>query len=89
MRAQKVGIREFRENLSSFLESASPVAITRHGETVGYYIPTRRKPKDADIAALESAAAQLQALISRAGATEEELVAEFKEMRRRGKRTSG
>jgi PHD/YefM family antitoxin component YafN of YafNO toxin-antitoxin module len=44
MGAVKVGIREFREKLASYvLESDTPVAITRHGDTVGYYIPARRK----------------------------------------------
>lgn len=38
----RVGVREFHANLPTYLESVSPVAITRHGETIGYYIPTRR-----------------------------------------------
>ena len=33
-RGPGVGIREFRENLASYIESPTPVAITRHGETV-------------------------------------------------------
>jgi hypothetical protein len=33
-----VGIREFRENLAEYLlESNAPVAITRHGDTIGFY----------------------------------------------------
>ena len=44
MGTHKVGIREFREKLSAYLlESDEVITITRHGETVGYYIPTRRK----------------------------------------------
>ena len=40
----KVGIREFREKLASYLlDTDVPVAITRHGDTIGYYIPARRK----------------------------------------------
>jgi hypothetical protein len=36
METTKVGIREFRDNLSTYLlESDVPVAITRHGDTVG------------------------------------------------------
>jgi antitoxin (DNA-binding transcriptional repressor) of toxin-antitoxin stability system len=69
---ESVGIREFREKLSSFLESATPVAITRHGETVGFYIPARRKRKDADLDALRRAGEQLDALIAAAGTTEDE-----------------
>ena len=33
----KIGIREFRENLAGYLESGKPLAITRHGETLGFY----------------------------------------------------
>ncbi len=44
-----VGIREFRENLAAYLlESNAPVAITRHGDTIGYFIPTRRKRTEAE-----------------------------------------
>jgi antitoxin (DNA-binding transcriptional repressor) of toxin-antitoxin stability system len=49
MKSAKVGIREFRENLSSYLESPSPVAITRHGATIGIYVPTKPKPSQADL----------------------------------------
>ena len=42
MKMKSIGIREFREKLSSFLESSTPVAITRHGETVGFCIPDVR-----------------------------------------------
>jgi len=35
----KVGVKEFRAHLLSYLESVFPIAITRHGETIGYYIP--------------------------------------------------
>jgi hypothetical protein len=49
MQSAKVGIREFRENLSSYLESPSPVAITRHGATIGIYVPTKPKPSQADL----------------------------------------
>src|SRR5947207_8736681 len=80
----KVGVREFRERIASFLESDSPVAVTRRGETVGVYVPTRRKhPKTAELSELRAAADRLAKAL--ADVDEEELVAEFKELRRRGK----
>jgi antitoxin (DNA-binding transcriptional repressor) of toxin-antitoxin stability system len=82
MQTQKVGIREFRERLATFLEASGPVAITRHGETVGYYIPARPSKDAAHVAALRTAAAQLDALLAASGATEDELVNDFKEARR-------
>lgn len=83
---ESIGIREFREKLSSFLESSTPVAITRHGETVGFYIPARRKQKDADLDSLRRAGEQLDALIAAAGTTEDELVADFKDLRRQARK---
>ena len=78
----KVGIREFREKLATYvLESDTPIAITRHGDTVGYFIPARRKRTDEDRAALKKAAAQLDALLAAKGITEEKAVADFKSWR--------
>jgi hypothetical protein len=78
----KVGIREFRENLSSYLESKTPVAITRHGATIGIYVPTKPKPSQADLEALRVAGEKMQELIAAAGTTEEELMEDFKKLRR-------
>ena len=88
MQTQKVGIREFRERLTTFLEASGPVAITRHGETVGYYIPARPSKDAAHVAALRTAAAQLDALLAASGATEDELVNDFKEARRTAGRSA-
>ena len=82
MQSARVGIREFRERLTSYLESSTPLAITRHGETVGLYIPVRRKRKEADLAAFRKAGEQLDALIAAAGASEEQMVQDFEELRR-------
>jgi len=86
MQSVRVGIREFREKLSSFLESSTPVAITRHGETVGFYLPARRKHREADLEALRRAGEQLDAMIAAAGATEDELAEDFKKLRRQARR---
>jgi len=82
MQTERVGIREFRENLSGYLESPTPVAITRHGETIGFYLPTRRRPNEADLDALRRAGERLSNLIEASGANEEEMVKEFKALRR-------
>jgi hypothetical protein len=82
MQATRVGIREFRENLSSYLESKTPVAITRHGATIGIYVPTRPKPSQVDLEALRVAGEKMQQLIAASGTTEEELMQDFKKLRR-------
>jgi hypothetical protein len=80
----KVGVREFREHIASFLESDTPVAVTRRGETLGVYVPTRRKrPKTADLSELKAASDRLAKAL--ADVDEEEFVAEFKEFRRRNR----
>jgi PHD/YefM family antitoxin component YafN of YafNO toxin-antitoxin module len=77
-----VGIKEFRENLAAYLlESNAPVAITRHGDTIGYYIPARRKRSEAERTALREAAAQIDALLAEKGITEDEVVEDFKRWR--------
>lgn len=83
METTRVGIREFRENLSSYLESKTPVAITRHGTTIGIYVPTKPKPSQADLDALRVAGEKMQELIASAGTTEDELLADFKNARHR------
>jgi hypothetical protein len=83
----KVGVRQFREQIASFLESDIPVAVTRRGETLGVYVPTRRKrAKKADLSELRAAADRLAKAL--AEVNEEELVTDFKALRRRGKRTA-
>jgi len=84
MAALKVGVREFRERIATFLESDTPVAVTRRGETLGIYVPTRRKyPKSAELSELRAAAERLSEAM--ADVDEEQLVADFKDLRRRGK----
>jgi antitoxin (DNA-binding transcriptional repressor) of toxin-antitoxin stability system len=82
MQPTRVGIREFRENLSSYLESKTPVAITRHGATIGIYLPTKPKPSQAQLEALRLAGEKMQELIAAAGTSEEELMEDYKQLRR-------
>jgi hypothetical protein len=84
MPAIKVGVREFREQIAHFLESETPVAVTRRGETLGVYVPTPRKTaRSADLAELRAAADRLaEALVD---LDEEHVVAEVKQARRRSR----
>lgn len=84
MPAVKVGVREFREQIARYLESDTPVAVTRRGETLGVYVPTPRKGvKSADLGELKAAAERLATAL--AGMSEEDVSADFKEWRRRKK----
>ena len=86
--AERVGVREFREKLSGYLESPTPVAITRHGETIGFYLPARQRPDEKDLEALRRAGKRLDQLLAASNVTEDQIVDEFKTLRktRRAKR---
>jgi PHD/YefM family antitoxin component YafN of YafNO toxin-antitoxin module len=82
METTKIGMREFRDNLATYLlESDTPVAITRHGDTVGYFIPARRKRSDSEREALTEAAARWQRILKAEGISEDEVLADFKQWR--------
>jgi antitoxin (DNA-binding transcriptional repressor) of toxin-antitoxin stability system len=81
-----VGVREFRENFSEHLMSEVPIAVTKHGLTVGYYIPTHRPVSSADKQALAEATRRLSELLAAEGLDPEELIKEAIAMRKRDKR---
>lgn len=84
METTKVGIREFRSGLAEYIASETPVAVTRHGQTVGFFIPTRGQV-DADVAALKRASAELDRLLAAQSVDIEAVATEFKAIRRKSK----
>jgi len=82
MDTEKIGIREFRENLAGYLESGKTLAITRHGETLGFFIPAHKRSRKAEVEAMRAAAKELDDMIAAWGSTEDELMREYKEIRR-------
>lgn len=77
----KVGMREFRAHLPQYLMTSLPVAITRHGETIGFYIPTKHHHDKAELESLKQAVLKLEKLLLSNGITEEELFSEFRALR--------
>jgi PHD/YefM family antitoxin component YafN of YafNO toxin-antitoxin module len=82
MEQQKVGMREFRDNMATYMESETPVTITRHGDAVGLYIPLRHKRTVADRVALQEATEAFQQEMARVGLTEDEMLEDFKKWRK-------
>ena len=82
METIKVGIREFRSDLAEYIASSTPVAGTRHGQTVGYFIPTQSHV-EGDVAALKKASKTLDKLLEAQGVDVDSVVADFKAARRR------
>lgn len=81
MEAIKVGIREFRSSLAEYIASATPVAVTRHGQTVGVFIPTRAQAA-ADAAVLKKATDHLDRMLAAKAVDVEAVVGEFKAARK-------
>ena len=87
METVKVGMREFRENLAGYLESGTPLAIMRHGQTLGYYIPAQKRSRKAELEAMRAAAKDLDETIASWGASEDELMEEYKVIRQAARET--
>ena len=79
--AVRAGVREFRQGLSDFIDQSEPVTVTRHGQTVGLFIPVHPDRKAA-VAAYAEAAEKANALLIELGMTEDDVVAEFDKLRK-------
>ena len=84
MESTKVGIREFRQDLAEYINTATPVTITRHGHTVGYFLPAQGHT-DIEIEALRKAGAMLDAALTAQGVDVDEVVQEFNAMRKKAR----
>lgn len=80
---KSVGIREFRANLYRYTkENQEPLALTSHGETIGYYIPAGVQREKKDIESLRQAVTKLSDILAEKEITEDDIVADFKELRK-------
>ncbi|MDR2895838.1 MAG: hypothetical protein LBV30_04210 [Propionibacteriaceae bacterium] len=78
-----VGVRQFREELSTYLDSSTPVDVTRHGQVIGTYIPQeRRRPFDRQ--RFDELAERVDAMLSRQGVDPDELIGEYETSRQSG-----
>ena len=83
MATQSIGIREFRDKLATYLlQSEGPLEITRHGDTIGYYLPTKRKRTEAEKQALEEAALRVQQDMIAHGVSEDDIIEDFQQLKR-------
>ena len=87
METEEIGVRQFRENLTGYLEGGRPIAITRHGETLGFFIPAQKRSRRAEVEAMRAAAKELDTMIAEWGASEDELMQEYKQIRRTSRET--
>jgi antitoxin (DNA-binding transcriptional repressor) of toxin-antitoxin stability system len=81
METTKVGIREFRADLAEYIASSVPVAVTHHGQTVGYFIPTQGQA-DKDLLALKNECMVLDQQLVAQEVDVESVMTEFKSVRK-------
>ena len=79
--ATRIGIRELRSRLASHLESSTPIEVTRHGRTIGLYVPLPQQGNLSDREKVLEAGRLMQAELERLGLSEDELSADFKAWR--------
>jgi antitoxin (DNA-binding transcriptional repressor) of toxin-antitoxin stability system len=91
MPTQSIGIRELRENLAEVLLNATgPLQITRHGEPIGLFMPSYKKPTTvkfkkptaAQIGTLNNTWLKIQEEMKRLGVTEEDIISDLEELHR-------
>jgi antitoxin (DNA-binding transcriptional repressor) of toxin-antitoxin stability system len=85
--SERIGVRELRQKLAEYLETGEPIEVTRHGQTVGFFIPVPRRPGQGEREALLAAGRRMDEELARLGLTEDELLVNFRRWRktRRGK----
>ncbi len=85
MATEAVGVEEFQENFSRYLEGDSPVTITRDGTPVGRFFPARRKRTETEKAEFDALTAQWEKELEANGITEAEIDADIDKVMREAK----
>jgi antitoxin (DNA-binding transcriptional repressor) of toxin-antitoxin stability system len=76
-----VGIREFRATLAECIDADTPVTVTRHGQTVGLFVPLRRPSAEA-LQRLREATAKMREVLPLSDGEVDDIVADFDALRR-------
>ncbi len=80
----QIGIRAFQQDLAEYINNSSPVTITCHGQTVGYFLPAQKNKPAAGAAVLREGAA-LDAVLADQQVNIEEIVQECKQLRKKAR----
>ena len=83
-----IGLGEFQEHLTTHMSGDTPLAITRGGLTIGYYIPVH-PVSDTDLQALEDATRRLHALLQARGIDPEDLINDYITLRKARRKARG
>ena len=70
---KRIGVRDFRDHATQYLAGDEVLAVERHGEPIGFYIPTRPSSKESFVQALERLEETVRRVMADSGLTEDEL----------------
>jgi tartrate dehydratase beta subunit/fumarate hydratase class I family protein len=70
---KRVGVREFRDHATQYLAGPDVLAVERHGQPIGFYIPTGSGRRESFEQALEQLEQTVRRMVAETGMSEEEL----------------
>ena len=70
---KRVGVREFRDHATRYLAGDEVLAVERHGQPIGFYIPTSAGKQESFAQALEKLEQMVERVLAETGMSEEEL----------------
>lgn len=70
---KRVGVREFRDHATQYLAGDEVLAIERHSQPIGFYIPTGASRQESFARALERLEQLVERVLADTGLSEEEL----------------
>lgn len=68
-----IGVREFRDHATHYLAGDEVLAVERHGQPIGFYIPTVANRQESFAQALEQLEQTVRDVIAKTGLSEDEL----------------
>lgn len=70
---KRVGVREFRDHATQYLSGDDVLAVERHGEPIGFYIPTRGSQRENFGLALDRLDRAVKQVLADTGLSEDQL----------------
>jgi hypothetical protein len=75
-KVKNVGVREFRDHATTYLSGSDPIAVSKHGQVIGFYIPLERDPELAK-RSIEQLGRSVEKILEETGMSEDELAQLF------------
>lgn len=69
-----IGVREFRDHATQYLSGGDVLAVERHGQPIGFYIPVSPAPAEERQRMVAQLGAAVERLLLESGMSEDELI---------------